>query len=345
MAQANTKETGYLPTLDGWRGIAILTVILCHAYAPFERAFADRGVDVFFGISGLLICTRLLDEERLAGKISLRRFYVRRIFRLMPAALTYLTVIGVLEWSGVLAPLFRQLIASLLFFRNYTSLAGIKDVGPSWYTGHFWSLSIEEQFYLFLPSFLVITPPRYRKVILIALALAIALNRYHQLTVRPWDLIQRHTDVRIDSLLMPALIAIYLHRTSIRDMNRTWLRPWPIYVLVVIGIYFLMPSSAVQRTLLVIAIPIVLAGAVAFPVNLFGRLLESSPLKFIGKISYSLYLWQQLFLPRLYSLPHPLGILDQPPVCFIMIVVCAIASYYLIERPFIRFGHRLTAAS
>jgi peptidoglycan/LPS O-acetylase OafA/YrhL len=86
---------GYLPTLDGWRAIAVLCVILfhdsLHSYGVLSTAWFHEhgsfGVDIFFGISGLLICSRLLEEEDKYGRISLRRFYVRRAFRILPPLL------------------------------------------------------------------------------------------------------------------------------------------------------------------------------------------------------------------------------------------------------------------
>src|SRR5258708_16736007 len=102
--------SGYLPTLDGWRAIAILGVIICHGttaiFGPGGTYVNSRvfdltrngalGVDIFFGISGFLICTRLLQEEQKQGRISLKNFYIRRGFRILPPYLFFLSILSLI---------------------------------------------------------------------------------------------------------------------------------------------------------------------------------------------------------------------------------------------------------
>src|SRR5271165_235764 len=102
--KGSTFRSGYLPTLDGWRAIAIAAVLLDHAGSGFHRQASWHpllqtgadGVSLFFAISGFLICSRLLEEEQLVGRISLKGFYIRRACRILPAAFTYLVVVAVL---------------------------------------------------------------------------------------------------------------------------------------------------------------------------------------------------------------------------------------------------------
>ena len=113
MVKRTRQKTGYMPTLDGWRAIAILSVIFfhdslhLHALGVFSTRwlyeYGDLGVDLFFAISGLLICSRLLDEERINGKIHLRGFYVRRGFRILPPVFLYLGVISILSVAPIAA--------------------------------------------------------------------------------------------------------------------------------------------------------------------------------------------------------------------------------------------------
>src|ERR1700734_1907626 len=122
------RVRGYLPTLDGWRAFAVLCVILfhdsLHSWGTFSTAwFHDHGsfgVDIFFGISGLLICSRLLEEEHKYGNISLKRFYVRRGFRIFPPLLCYLLCAGLLAILGIIPLAAKEWFASLLFCRNYS---------------------------------------------------------------------------------------------------------------------------------------------------------------------------------------------------------------------------------
>src|SRR4051812_22693446 len=106
------SSNGYLPTLDGWRSIAILAVILDHTISyqlgpryPFllpAAGIGQNGVSLFFAISGFLICSRLIEEENLCGRVSLRGFYIRRASRILPPAMLYLAVIGALGIVGVI---------------------------------------------------------------------------------------------------------------------------------------------------------------------------------------------------------------------------------------------------
>src|ERR1700749_3377907 len=102
-----TSLKGYLPTLDGWRSIAIMAVLLDHGTAelkwiPKSQYFrtGPNGVSLFFAISGFLICSRLLEEESVRGHISLKDFYIRRACRILPPAFAYLAVVGVLGIAG-----------------------------------------------------------------------------------------------------------------------------------------------------------------------------------------------------------------------------------------------------
>src|SRR5580698_4073479 len=104
-AASSSRPSGYLPTLDGWRTIAILSVMFCHdsvhRLGPISTAWlhehGNLGVDVFFAISGFLICSRLIIEEDTQGVISRRNFYIRRAFRILPAAAVFLAALLILK--------------------------------------------------------------------------------------------------------------------------------------------------------------------------------------------------------------------------------------------------------
>ncbi len=238
MTEARGKSA-YLPTLDGWRAISILAVIFhhdsVHSLGPFSTrwlyVFGYSGVDVFFAISGILICSRLLDEERIDGSIYFGRFYIRRFFRILPPAILYLLVISSLAAFAIIPVSFGEVLESLFFCRNYPSILGwgqATQVG--WYTGHFWSLAIEEQFYFIFPALIAFCSKRFRIAVLGSLALLIAVHRDIALNARPWELISRHPDVRLDSLVVPALFAVLASNPRIRVLLRGFLRFWPLLV-------------------------------------------------------------------------------------------------------------------
>jgi len=344
-----TQKSGYLPTLDGWRALAILAVMLHHDALHHIGTFSTQwvyqygsyGVDVFFAISGLLICSRLLDEERISGSVHLQRFYVRRAFRILPPALLYLIVLALMAKLSVIGISKRELLESLFFCRNYWTIFGGMRAGlAGWYTGHFWSLSLEEQFYLLFPAIIALASRKYRAGILTVLALLIFAHRIVALHSRPWDHIEFHADVRIDALLVPALIAVLISNAKTRDLFQRRLRFWPLVVLATLCLIPFGQGKAWHISLVIVLMPCIVLGSVLNPTNLFGRALEWSWLRFIGRISYSLYLWQQLFFTGHFAPGGTLGPWQRWPLNLALTFACALASYYILERPMARLGHR-----
>jgi len=155
MPDSKPRPTGasYIPTLDGWRAVAILAVLVCHGLDqrqhPFAEPLGSAGVLLFFSISGFLITRRMLDEESQTGAVSLRKFYLRRAFRILPPALFYLAAITFLGLMGVFPFSAEPILKALFFVRNYAYFDFAMPA--TWYSAHFWSLSVEEHFYLIWP--------------------------------------------------------------------------------------------------------------------------------------------------------------------------------------------------
>ena len=350
----------YRPTLDGWRAIAILLVMFEHAggalFEPGGRfpnpawyavsLHGTFGVDLFFGISGLLICGRMLDENERTGSISLRSFYIRRVFRILPPAFTYLATIGLLAIAGIIVVSPREWLSSLFFSRNYI----IMPPETGWYTGHFWSLAVEEHFYLIWPATLVALGATRARRFTPWFAIAVAMWRvidYVWFHGQIWpgvlsNLIYERTDTRFDGLLWGCWIALI---ASVPAYRASFSRPWSgliIGVLLLMLISLIALNPPLQTGLESFLVPLILIGTVLNPGLLFSRILETSPLRWIGKISYSLYIWQQLFLGTIRG-PLPLGRLQEFPLNIVAVFVCAAASYYLLERPLVAIGHSLSS--
>jgi peptidoglycan/LPS O-acetylase OafA/YrhL len=350
----------YRPTLDGWRAIAILLVMFEHCggalFEPGGRfpnptwfsisQHGVFGVDLFFGISGLLICGRLLDENQRTGGISLRSFYVRRVFRIIPPAFAYLATIAVLAIVGVIYVSPREWLSSLFFSRNYILVP--PDAG--WYTGHFWSLSVEEHFYLIWPAALIALGASRARRFTPWLAIAVALWRvvdYVYFHGQIWpgvlsNLVYERTDTRFDSLLWGCWVALIARDQSFRVAFTR-----PRSGLVIAGllsalILLLALNPPLQTGVEGFLVPAILIGTVLNSGLLLSRILETSAMRWIGRISYSLYIWQQLFLGTIRR-PLPLGILQEFPLNVVAVFICAATSYYLLERPLVRIGHSLSA--
>lgn len=355
---AETPKIGYLPTLDGWRAVAILAVLLDHAveYSPLIRyrrlvSFTHtgpNGVSLFFAISGFLICSRLLEEGRAFGKISLRGFYIRRACRILPPAMSYLLVIAALSVSGLIVASSGELWSSALFFRNYLPQAWISR-GWGGYTVHYWSLAVEEHFYLLWPAALVLLGNLRARWFALWLAIAIAvwrtldLHRHWFDRLIPGLLFGGRTDTRLDALLLGCVAALILEDDSVRASFLQRFKPWMWWLCVACyaatQVIYLSRQSRGYSLFESALLPLVVAATVYGPKTFVTVLLESDPMKWTGRLSYSLYLWQQLFLVP--AVGSRFSIVQTFPLNLFMIFLCAWVSYNFIERPFIRWGHHL----
>ena len=154
----NKNQHFYLPTLDGWRAISIILVIVYHSawyyvgpdsldFNPYRWHFfklGGYGVSLFFIISGFLITNRIIYEIQETSQFNLKNFYIRRGFRILPPLYFYLLMMTLLSFTHSLNFSLKDLLSSLLFFRIYVS------DGVGWSTAHIWSLCVEELFYIFL---------------------------------------------------------------------------------------------------------------------------------------------------------------------------------------------------
>jgi peptidoglycan/LPS O-acetylase OafA/YrhL len=350
------SKAGYLATLDGWRAIAIVSVMIFHDHVrtlgPVSTDFLHRygalGVPLFFGISGLLITTRLLEEERLFGAFSLKGFYLRRVFRIQPAALLFLGMMVLAHLLFHLPFIYKGLIQALCLVRNVGNWNG--TLPGMRITEHFWSLSIEEQFYLVLPCLLFfIRARRHRLAVLFIAAsgffcwtvvavprLAYYINRYY-INIRG-----HHTELNLHGLLFGSGLAVLVSYPKTRERVRRFLLPTAL-IGVCVALALLRALRHHYDTIwITAAFPFLVLSTVLHPESLPGRVLEWAPLRFIGRISYSLYLWQQLFMGVAhFAAGTSLYWVDYAPANYLLAFTAALLSFYFIEKPAIRLGHRL----
>lgn len=358
------SQSGYIPSLDGWRAIAILAVIMDHD-GPWSfmghsnvafYVYGGWGVFLFFAISGFLVCTRILEDEAVAGSFDVRAYYIRRFLRIQPAAFCYLGVIALLTACGVLHQTTRSILGALFLYQNY--LFDVRDVSGGWFmTGHFWTLALEEHFYLILSLLLVCFKQSRIRVFAGLLILLFAYQQIagHLSFYSPYTSARR-TELNIQYLLTPALLALLLQQRRFKEMAVRYLHPWVVFAVIFaakIIVFVVHPELFPRRTFLVLypadiwfyGFSFLVIATVFHRRSWTTRFLELKPLRYIGRWSYSIYLWHALFIagrvPQVGIHAPWLLVLTTRPWRYVATAVMSLASYYFVEKPFVRLGHRL----
>jgi peptidoglycan/LPS O-acetylase OafA/YrhL len=253
--------------------------------------------------------------------------------------------LALLDTVGVLAVSGGELLSSVFFLRNYYAPAA--EGGR--YTGHLWSLAVEEHFYLLWPGLLVLWGVRRARWGCAALSLLIAAWRVTEFrlqigeTAIPGLGFYTRTDIRLDALLWGCWFALMVSDPHTRERlaRLMSLRVWFVALGALVAVIAMRPPLAMLWQSLLI--PCLVIGTVFRPASIVGRCLEWSGIRWIGRMSYSLYLWQQLWLVgETVETTLPFGI-QALPLNIVLVFVCAAISYYGIERPMIKVGHRLAA--
>ncbi len=339
--------------LDGLRAVSIALVIFSHVVitnhfdigrdltnVPWGRV----GVEVFFVLSGFLITSLLLKEQTTRGRVDMTAFYLRRAVRILPPAMLYLAAIAVLTAIGVYHVPAGDFAACVVFVRNVFTDFPFTHHYYSDQTSHYWSLSIEEQFYVLWPALLLAGGKKIARRAGWSVALlpicAIYLNSY----------VWKHpifTPVRYFSafgpILLGCLLALYRDATSpIRPLfivvgQRGW-----IAVAAVSGAVFCNyiphfdPLISLARSA---AFALVINYLIEAPSSFTGRMLNLPSIAYVGRLSYSLYLWQQIFCwadPKSTRLRW-----EQFPLNVGLACLMAMLSYHLVELPSLRLRDRI----
>jgi peptidoglycan/LPS O-acetylase OafA/YrhL len=342
---SSRPASSYIPTLDGWRALAILLVLFEHAsYFTFRPVgwtqIGTHGVEVFFVLSGYLITGKLLEDG------SLRKFYTRRAFRILPVLFSYLGVAALTGFVFHRIPVYgSEFAASASFVRNYFIYPGLRESGGGWFTAHLWSLSIEEQFYLLWPLLLIkIGKGNTRGRFFSAVSFwafwyfifrLVQVGRRLQLGGWHW---MPHLDYT--GLVAGCILRIAFSHPPTAAVLQKVLRGRSTFVVLAVLAYIAISHAQVSKYAPWICAAAVCATLVE-PNGLAGRILEVAALRWIGRLSYSLYVWQQLFLGFGVAL-RPFGILSVFPINLCALFVVACVSYYAMEKPLMRLGHQLT---
>lgn len=299
-----------IPSLDGWRAVAISLVVLSHA--GFGHIVpGGLGVTVFFFLSGFLITTLMLRELSDSGGLRFKQFYLRRFFRLTPPLVIVLSIVYPLTFVGVLGgeATLAGLCAQLFYFANYFYLFFDGSKFIPWGTGIFWSLAVEEHFYLFFPALLVLVlrfgSKRNLLLTLCALCLAVLLWRLFLVSSDGFltDRTYYATDTRIDSILYGCILATAWRSSS--EKNKVDSKSITLIAISIVAILasLFVRDEAFRETFRYsiqgMALISLFKYSVSNPEFILFRPLNWWVVKRVGVYSYSIYLVHYVLLQNL----------------------------------------------
>jgi peptidoglycan/LPS O-acetylase OafA/YrhL len=343
--------TGRLPSLDGLRALSILLVLLAHATHtaqfpefPGRTALNEQGttgVLVFFVISGFLITSLLLGEEDKKDRVSLKHFYLRRSVRILPVYGCLVLVVFLLDcWHD-------WAVRPANYWQALTYTTGFFDL-DSWVLSHTWSLAVEEHFYLLWPLAFVLLPTRLRFHLAWAVVLFGPLLRAvaHRMG---WFILGNFSFLgRGDAIMWGCLAALYVRHFPLRVQQALTYRPFAgrwLALGVIAGVSIANHVDLLPRLRIPLGVSAT-AIAATYLICSYTRVesgwdfqaLNHPVLVSLGVLSYSLYIWQQVFLfPRS---SQPLW-WQSFPQNLVLVGIVAYVSYRCIETPFLRLKQRL----
>lgn len=337
-----------IPAFDGLRAVAVFLVIGYHFGVPGIPG--AHGVLNFFVLSGFLITWILLKENERTGQISLKAFYRRRIIRIFPAFYVYwFLLVALLLLTGRNMP-WSHAISSFFYVTNYyNAINGDPNTGFS----HTWSLAIEEQFYLLWPLLLLLLRNNLARLTKVLVGIIVGVWIYRVVLVYGFHVRQSWLfasfDTRLDSLMVGCLMAVVLRRGILADWWRRVLSWWwaPALLLVVLLLSVFSGRLLIERYRDVVGFaiePVMMAGLMALIVahhkRWWARWLNWGWVRYLGRISYSLYLYQQITLDPARKVFAAFPEVVQFAGAVAVTVIVASGSYWIIERTFQRFRGR-----
>ncbi|MBT2286753.1 acetyltransferase [Paenibacillus polymyxa] len=356
----NQPMKRYMPGIDGLRAISVMAVIAYHLDLKWAQG-GLLGVGVFFVLSGYLITDQLLIEWKMNHYVSIWNFWMRRFRRLLPAMLSMLVLVALWLLASDPARLLSlkgDFISSVFYVNNwyliFHEVSYFESFGPASPIGHLWSLSIEEQFYVVWPILLLLGlkfAPRRGKLVLcmlgVALLSALAMTLMYVPGTDP-SRVYYGTDTRAFAILIGAALAVvwpsWKLGTRISPVARTSLD-----VIGALGVFVLITrihgtnqydDSLYQFGFLSLSlVTAVIIAVLVHPASRLGNILGCRPLTWLGKRSYSLYIWHYPVIILMKPEGSSEGLeLTQILLRLAITVGLSIVSYELIEEP-IRKGH------
>ncbi len=326
-------STSYFPALDGLRAFCVLMVIFNHTHVRVPPGIPTWvGVDIFFVLSGFLITTLLLRERETYGNVTLKGFYTRRIFRILPVyfvvLFSYIPILFVLHdskrWQD-----YKHALPYLISFTQ--------EFRPSTYGtifGHTWSLGYEEKFYMVWPLLLLLLYPLRGRNLGIVVAIGAALLLLPPQASRSYG-----------GLFLGALLAILLDKQCPNPLQGPLTKIPATAALITLVASFELLSLNTHLILIFSACATLLTAALVLNTSWLSRLFAHPAIVLLGKRSYAMYLVHVLFLDATEKVAHRIHAevwYFVVPITFLLSFLGATALFYLVERPCIDRGRRLS---
>lgn len=361
-----------VPAVDGLRGLAVAAVVLYHFFGDLLPG-GYLGVDIFFVLSGFLITSLLLRENAVSGRIDLAQFWLRRLRRIVPAAVVVLVTITILSAAIGGDPavgLPAQFFGTFFFVNNWTQIAGSQsyfaDSGVQVFA-HYWSLAVEEQFYLFWPLIFIglgSLTVRARRARWLCISGAVFSLLLMMLLFTPGEdptRVYYGTDTHAFGLLIGVAVAFTLTSSSgVRDADS-----WPVdkvsaayrrllgiaapiaLVVLVLQLVFMQDTAAVTyRGGLFVAslLTATVLAAVVLNAGPVERLFDTRVMRWLGRVSFSLYLWHWPVMVLAIELLRRVGDGHHPVVAGLISLALSLPlsalSFRYVETPFRRYGYK-----
>ena len=341
----------YRPEIDGLRAIAVISVIIYHLNENWLPG-GFLGVDIFFVISGFLI-TGIIITEIQQNSFSFKQFYTRRIKRIYPTFITVMALVSFIASAIFIYNDFNKLrktieLAIALLSNFYLGLTqGYFDLSANENPAlHIWSLAVEEQYYLIFPLILILAYKKFREIkvlFIITLILFFILlstsfiptSFYKEVLHQPN--IYYLSNLRFPELLVGSLLAIYHCSNKIQLSTQVSNILAILSTLLLFSCLFIMNNDIAFIPGITLILPCIFTALIIHNTsqnNIIKLCLSNKAIVFIGKISYSLYLYHWIFIALAYYITGEKQINNQPIVIVtVLTIIFSVLSYYLIEQP------------
>lgn len=321
----SSKVSARIRSLDGIRAFAVAWVFLTHAYGKhFPGGFL--GVDVFFVLSGFVITRNLLEHG-----VDFRRFYLHRATRILPPVVPVLLFAAWTLAAGYSATSYFNIAAAAASIINWTRALGIADAGM---LGHFWSLAVEEQFYLIWPlalTMIVRSGMPLTLTLMLVIASSVSLQVAIYMTTEDFSRVYNGLDTRASQLAMGCLLA------AIKpvDLGRFWAIPVAFFA---VALFVVSQKSEFYLT---VGIPLaglaamLLIAISAWSTTPLNRVLENRIVQWAGSRSYAIYLWHYPLIMMAFTIGHELALPAYVAVASAFAFTCVAAelSMQFVEKP------------